>query len=399
MNNLGPCPVLRSASQRWGRRLLIAAVLLLLWAAVIAATGGFRIEIGSLRISSRNATRVARGGRPARARGVAAGLSGTTAARGQGCAGAPRATRAPTRLQSCHVRPRCPGLAWALAIALLLLGVRYGSRVAGGADAFGYVEQRRAAGAKTTRHRSVLRGCPAVARRELDRSCRWRTRRASTTSWRRPSRRSAAADGAGANAVGLCPIFRRSSLRRRPRARHLLARQTPVRRRSSAGRRGAGRVQPGRRLRVPRGDGGRACSGVLDVRPCRGVATNRSQHPRRGPAGGHRDPDPPQSAAACRVSVAAGDLPRCRCEGGGCANGALCDGERSGGPGHCVHQPAHPRIGIHLGLWRSRECLRARPRGNQPQALLRMVARESGDRRPVVRHRPVAVAGRGAPRE
>ena len=54
--------VSRSASHRWGRRLLLGAILLLSWAAIVAATGGFRIEIGPLRFSSRNATRIAYAG-------------------------------------------------------------------------------------------------------------------------------------------------------------------------------------------------------------------------------------------------------------------------------------------------------------------------------------------------
>ena len=45
-----------------GQAPALAAILLLSWAAIVAATGGFRIEIGPLRISSRNATRIAYAG-------------------------------------------------------------------------------------------------------------------------------------------------------------------------------------------------------------------------------------------------------------------------------------------------------------------------------------------------
>ena len=42
----------------WVARLVVILCLLVVWAAAIAITGGFRIELGPVRISSRNAVRV-----------------------------------------------------------------------------------------------------------------------------------------------------------------------------------------------------------------------------------------------------------------------------------------------------------------------------------------------------
>ena len=132
-------PVFRSASQRWGRRLLIAAVLLLLWAAIISASGGFRLEIGGLRISSRNATRVA-------AAGVLLAFVAWRLAYREDLQRAARALTARLARMDLRLASKAAtfdriaaALACGMAVALFLLGVRCGSRVAGGADAFGYV--------------------------------------------------------------------------------------------------------------------------------------------------------------------------------------------------------------------------------------------------------------------
>src|SRR5688500_16241069 len=45
-------------SQRLARGLLILSAAMLAWAAAVAITGGFRIELASIRISSRNASRI-----------------------------------------------------------------------------------------------------------------------------------------------------------------------------------------------------------------------------------------------------------------------------------------------------------------------------------------------------
>jgi Dolichyl-phosphate-mannose-protein mannosyltransferase len=133
--------VSRSASQRWGRRLLFAAILLLSWAAIVAATGGFRIEIGPLRFSSRNATRIAYAG--AILALVAWRLAYREHVRQAARALPGLLTCAELRFATATERlGRLAGpVAWAIALALFVAGIFCGSRVAGGADAFGYLSE------------------------------------------------------------------------------------------------------------------------------------------------------------------------------------------------------------------------------------------------------------------
>jgi hypothetical protein len=134
-------PRFRWNSQRWGRRFLLAGCLLLAWAAVVAATGGFRIEIGALRISSRNATRAALAGTVLSI--VAWRLAYRDHVRGA-VRSLPRwLARIEGRLASAGAAGRrgAEVAAWLTALALLALAIAYGSRTAGGADAFGYVSE------------------------------------------------------------------------------------------------------------------------------------------------------------------------------------------------------------------------------------------------------------------
>ena len=134
-------PASRSVSERWGRRLLAAAILLLSWAAFIAASGGFLIEIGALRISSRNSTRVA-------AAGMILALAAWRLAYREHVHRAVSAV--PELLRRAELRLTAMAatfarvanhLASTIAVALLVLAILYGSRVAGGADAFGYLSE------------------------------------------------------------------------------------------------------------------------------------------------------------------------------------------------------------------------------------------------------------------
>ena len=336
--------------------------------------------------------------RHSRARGLAAGVSRIRPAGRSSPAGSAEAHGGAFRSGDREARPRCESR-----------GVGHRAGAPRGRDPLRQPRRRgrrclrlsqrgRAARLGQTRHRPVLRGGTALAEcRRFIRAARLPARRERRHG---PDRGAgpAAADGVRGSALGLWTLSRRAALRRTPRARNLLARSTPDRGRPGAGRGGARGLQSSGRLRIPRRDGGRTGGGVLDLGACRGVATDRRQHAWRGRAVGHRDPDPPEPVAARRVSLAARSLPRAKCESGWCANGDLCVGERSGSARHRVHQSAHPRVRIHLGLWRSRHRLRAPARRTQPQALLGMVAREPGDHRPVVRLRPVAMARRHAPR-
>lgn len=134
-------PASRSASERWGRRLLAAALLLLSWAGFLAASGGFLIDIGVLRISSRNPTRVAAAGILLAL--VAWRLAYREQVRRAALAVPGLLTR--TELRFAAMAPRFAHLsryfAWTSALALLVLAILYGSRVAGGADAFGYLSE------------------------------------------------------------------------------------------------------------------------------------------------------------------------------------------------------------------------------------------------------------------
>jgi hypothetical protein len=133
--------VSRSASHRWGRRLLFTATVLLSWAAFIAASGGFLVEVGGVRLSSRNPTRVA-------AAGIVLALIAWRLAYRELLRRAAAAVPGLLGRAEMRVAAIVPGfvqlskyLAWASALSLLLLALLYGGRVAGGADAFGYLSE------------------------------------------------------------------------------------------------------------------------------------------------------------------------------------------------------------------------------------------------------------------
>ena len=111
------------------------------WAAAIALTGGFLVEVGPIRVSSRNANRVLllalialiAAWRLAYREWVAARVRQTPAA----LAGLER------RLHDASPAfdRAAPVLAWVLGAGIAACGVAFGSRVAGGADAYGYVSE------------------------------------------------------------------------------------------------------------------------------------------------------------------------------------------------------------------------------------------------------------------
>jgi hypothetical protein len=140
-------PASRSASERWGRRLLAAGVLLLSWAAFIAASGGFLIDLGVLRISSRNPTRVAAAGTLL----VLAAWRLAYREQLRRAASAVPGLLKRTELRFAAVAPGFAHLssyfAWTGALVLLAIAVVYGGRVAGGADAFGYLSEAALVGA------------------------------------------------------------------------------------------------------------------------------------------------------------------------------------------------------------------------------------------------------------
>ena len=113
--------------QRLARVLLIASGLLLLWALAVTITGGFRIQAGPIRISSRNASRIFLFA------ALPAALAWRLAYR----------DRLEVWLQSRRGLLRKVGglSAAAAALGLIAAGILYGSRTAAASDPSGYVSQ------------------------------------------------------------------------------------------------------------------------------------------------------------------------------------------------------------------------------------------------------------------
>jgi len=136
-----PLPEPSEKRHRWGKRFLVASSALLAWAGIILATGGFLLHLGPVRVSSRNATRVLI---LALALAVIAWRLAYREWVGDRVRQIPSALRRIDELirSSAPAFERMAGLAAAgIAAVLLAIALRYGSRVAGGADAFGYVSE------------------------------------------------------------------------------------------------------------------------------------------------------------------------------------------------------------------------------------------------------------------
>jgi hypothetical protein len=114
-------------STSWARALLIVSLAIAIWAALIAVTGGFRVDLGPIRISSRNAIRAFLLSL------VPAALAWRLAYQDWLEA---RVTRSLPVLRQCAVV-----VVVLLASAVLAAGVRYGSRAAAASDASGYASQ------------------------------------------------------------------------------------------------------------------------------------------------------------------------------------------------------------------------------------------------------------------
>jgi hypothetical protein len=109
------------------RVLLIAGLAFLAWALVIAVTGGFRIELGPARISSRNSSRVFMLALLALAAAWRLAYQDHVEAWMQRHAG--------------RIHPLAASIAWSAAAVVLVLGIVSGSRSAAASDPFGYVSQ------------------------------------------------------------------------------------------------------------------------------------------------------------------------------------------------------------------------------------------------------------------
>ena len=114
-------------AQRRARILLIVAAVLLTWSAVIAITGGIRLELWGLRISSRNAFRVFL-------------LGAVPAIWAWRLAYVERLDAWLARSRS-SVRRFAPLVACVMAIGVLAIGARYGSHAVAASDQSGYVSE------------------------------------------------------------------------------------------------------------------------------------------------------------------------------------------------------------------------------------------------------------------
>ena len=383
-----------------GTPILHVALLLLGWAAVVAATGGSsaaRNGIGSILVAQCHTGRA--GGRLARARGVAAGLSGTRQARSADPVGALGGTRAPRRVERSHFDRVATALAWVLAVALFALGVGYSTRAAGGADGFGYVSQA-----------ALL----AQGRLGVDRSY------AGSLPWLpRPGTfvpiayRLGAKDVMGPTVAPGLPLLMALARTLSACGPYLVV---PL----CGGILVLATFWLGKRLS---GAGPSLAAAALvafspvvvfeslvvmaDVPAAAfcvwalAVALRRTGGQRTccRPAYWPGAPDPPNLLPLAAFPWL---LAICRLQDAKVAAAArtalFAMGSIPAALDHCVHQLPHPRIGVYFGLWRPGKRVRARPRRNQRQALLGVMARESGTRRPAGSRRLVAMAGRNTPR-
>src|SRR5688572_5607839 len=124
---LSGLPMPDAKAQKRATLLLTIAAVLLTWSAVVAITGGFRLELWGLRISSRNALRIF----------LLGAIPAVWAWR----------LAYVERLDAWLVRARpivhrlAPALAGALAIVVLALGIRHGSHAVAASDQSGYVSE------------------------------------------------------------------------------------------------------------------------------------------------------------------------------------------------------------------------------------------------------------------
>ena len=124
---LSGLPMPDAKAQKRATLLLAVAAILLAWSAVIAITGGFRVELWGLRISSRNALRIF----------LLGAIPAVWAWR----------LAYVERLDAWLVRSRpivhrlAPALAGGLAIVVLAVGLQYGSHAVAASDQSGYVSE------------------------------------------------------------------------------------------------------------------------------------------------------------------------------------------------------------------------------------------------------------------
>ena len=330
------------------RALLAVSAILLTWSVVVAISGGFRLELWGLRISSRNALRIF--------------LIGAVPA----------------------------VIAWRLAYVERLEAL---ARAGASADTQPRAGDRMGDRGWCARHRRALRQprrgrLGSVRIRQRSRRSGRAARRASTSATRRtcpgpmPGTRWCRSAIASAQAARWCPTYapglpllmalarfvremravpRHARLRGDARALHLPLGPASLRHEHRTRRSRARRVLPGDALHVAHADGRPAGRSVLDRSAGVRHSRNHGSHCRRGAFHRHRRRDPSQPGAVGRVPLADGGRalsdPGRRCP----ADGALRRGKHLGAAPRRVDQQRAVRIGAQLRVRRSRAGVLASP--------------------------------------
>ncbi len=222
---------------------------LLLWALAVAITGGFRIEVGSIRISSRNASRIFLFA------ALPAALAWRLAYR----------DRLEVWLQSRHGLLRTLGVlsAAAAALGIMAAGVLHGSRTAAASDPSGYVSQSALwarGNLKIDQQFASTLPWPEASQSLTPLGYRIAPDGAMVPTY---AARRSAADGPGTPVWRLRSLPGGADLRRAARALHLSAWPSHLRHRGRNDRRDSGRLQSRRRVHVAGADGRRAGGNVL----------------------------------------------------------------------------------------------------------------------------------------
>jgi hypothetical protein len=133
------------SSERLSQRLLLVAAVLALWAAAVSRTGGFVLEFGIVHFSARGIRNPLIGIALCVIAAWAVGPPGKRwRSLAENWARLGRVVDAAVLSRDSHlVRRLADGLAVAISVAVIVIGVRMGALVAGGSDSYGYVSQAR----------------------------------------------------------------------------------------------------------------------------------------------------------------------------------------------------------------------------------------------------------------
>ena len=350
--------------RRLAQALIVTSAALLLWAAAVAITGGFRVELGSIRISSRNASRIFL------IAALPAALAWRLAYR----------ERLEVWLQSRRMLLRTLAVLATFAVAggFVVAGVLYGSRTAAASDQSGYVSQSALWARGTLKIDVGLRRGAAVARREAD-----------PDAARLPHRRRGAmvptyAPGvpmlmALARTIASCgPYLVGTDQRGAARPVHVSARASDLRGVHGRGRGALVACSPVVVFMslLPMADVPAAAFWVGALAVAVGGSSARTVG--AGLMTAMAVLHPPEPGAAGAVPMADGDRRGAQLAGPRGADGALCRGQPARALARRLGQRHAVWIATFVRLWRSRTWLHARERGREHPPVSGLVARESG---------------------